>query len=172
MSGHRSCSHRNEFLVAHCFLSRGPLAAILPLCPRRLQFPVPLGLNLLLMPGEHVLRRDVTDGAVQTNVVVTEAGRRFFFSVAAAKELARVAEGSLFLFLFPRIMPTHLFQIQIQQTFRQHDLNTPRNGINPLTNILSQRNQQFPLSRVHFQQRRPTHALTLAGKLHIPHRTQ
>jgi hypothetical protein len=35
--------------------SRGPLAAILPLFPRRLQFPIPLGLNLLLMPGEHVL---------------------------------------------------------------------------------------------------------------------
>jgi len=50
--------------------SRGPLAAILPLFPRRVQLPIPLGLNLLLMPGEHVLRRDVADGAVQTNVVV------------------------------------------------------------------------------------------------------
>jgi hypothetical protein len=50
--------------------SRGPLAAILPLFPRRLQFPIPVGLNLLLMPGEHVLWRDVPDGAVQTNVVV------------------------------------------------------------------------------------------------------
>jgi hypothetical protein len=50
--------------------SRGPLVAILPLFPRRLQFPIPLGLNLLLMPGEHVLRRDVTNGAVQTHVVV------------------------------------------------------------------------------------------------------
>ena len=30
----------------------------------------PLGLNLLLMPGEHVSWRDVADGAVQTNVVV------------------------------------------------------------------------------------------------------
>jgi hypothetical protein len=37
-------------------LSRGALAAILSLFPRRLQFPVPLGVNLLLMPGEHVLR--------------------------------------------------------------------------------------------------------------------
>jgi hypothetical protein len=26
----------------------------LPLFPRRLQLPIPLGLNLLLMPGEHV----------------------------------------------------------------------------------------------------------------------
>jgi hypothetical protein len=50
--------------------SRGPLAAILPLFPRRLQFPIPLGLNLLPMPGEHVIRRDVTNGAVQTHVVV------------------------------------------------------------------------------------------------------
>src|ERR1035437_8623061 len=50
--------------------SRGPLAAILPLFPRRLQFPIPVGLNLLLMVGEHLLRRDVADGAVQTHVVV------------------------------------------------------------------------------------------------------
>ena len=49
--------------------SRGLLATNLPLFPRRLQLPIPLGLNLLLMPGEHVLRRDVSDGAVQTHVV-------------------------------------------------------------------------------------------------------
>jgi len=48
----------------------GSLAAILPLFPRRLQFPIPVGLNLLLMPGEHVLRRDVADGTIQTDVVV------------------------------------------------------------------------------------------------------
>jgi len=34
--------------------SRGPLAAILPLFPRRLQSQIPVGLNLLLMPGKHV----------------------------------------------------------------------------------------------------------------------
>jgi hypothetical protein len=34
--------------------SRGPLAATLPLFPRRLQLPIPLGENLLLMPAEHV----------------------------------------------------------------------------------------------------------------------
>ena len=50
--------------------SRGPLAAVLPLFPSRLQFPVPLILNLLLVPGEHVFGRDVTDGAIQTHVVV------------------------------------------------------------------------------------------------------
>jgi hypothetical protein len=50
--------------------SRGLLATNLPLFPRRLQLSIPLGLNLLLMPGEHVLRRDVSDGAVQTHVVV------------------------------------------------------------------------------------------------------
>jgi len=32
--------------------------------------PISVGLNLLLMPGEHVLRRDVTDSAVQTDAVV------------------------------------------------------------------------------------------------------
>jgi hypothetical protein len=36
--------------------SRGPLAAILPLFPSRLQLPIPLGENLLLMPAEHVPR--------------------------------------------------------------------------------------------------------------------
>jgi hypothetical protein len=50
--------------------SRGPLVAILPVFPRRLQLPIPLGENLLLMPAEHVPRRDVSDGAVQTCVVV------------------------------------------------------------------------------------------------------
>jgi hypothetical protein len=49
--------------------SRGPLVAILPLFPRRLQLPIPLGENLLLMPAEHVPWR-VSDGAVQTGVVV------------------------------------------------------------------------------------------------------
>jgi hypothetical protein len=49
---------------------RGPLTAILPLLPSRLQLPIPLGVNLLLAPGTHVLRRDVPDGAVQTEVVV------------------------------------------------------------------------------------------------------
>jgi len=44
--------------------SRDPLAVILPLFPRRVQLPIPLGLNLLLMPGEHVLWRDVADGTV------------------------------------------------------------------------------------------------------------
>ena len=35
--------------------SRGPLAAILQLFPRRrLQSQIPVGLNLLLMPGKHV----------------------------------------------------------------------------------------------------------------------
>jgi hypothetical protein len=50
--------------------SRGPLAAVLPLFPRCLQLPIPVGLNLLLMPGEHVLWRDVADGAVQTVVML------------------------------------------------------------------------------------------------------
>jgi hypothetical protein len=50
--------------------ARGPLAAILRLFCRRLQLPIPLGMNLLLMPGEHALRRDAPNGAVQTNVVV------------------------------------------------------------------------------------------------------
>src|ERR1700730_12748677 len=50
--------------------SCGTLGAILPLSPRRLHLPIPLGLNLPLMPADHVLRRDVTDGATQTPDVV------------------------------------------------------------------------------------------------------
>src|SRR5713101_3252162 len=37
--------------------SRDPLAAILPLFPRCLQFPIPLGLNLVLFPSEAGQRR-------------------------------------------------------------------------------------------------------------------
>jgi hypothetical protein len=41
------------------------MPAILPRLLRRVQFPIPVGLNLLLLPGEHVLRRDVTDSVVK-----------------------------------------------------------------------------------------------------------
>ncbi len=34
--------------------SRGRLATILPLLLRRLQLPIPVGVDLLLTPGEHV----------------------------------------------------------------------------------------------------------------------
>ena len=50
--------------------SRGPLATILPMFPRRCQLPVAFGVNHLLASGQHVPRRDVTDGAVQADVVV------------------------------------------------------------------------------------------------------
>jgi hypothetical protein len=35
-----------------------------------LQVPVPLGMDLLLTSGEHILRRDAADSAVQADVVV------------------------------------------------------------------------------------------------------
>jgi hypothetical protein len=60
---------RKDLQTGKRFVSYRSLAAVLPLFPRRLQFPIPLGVNLLRMPGEHVLRRDVADGAVQTHVV-------------------------------------------------------------------------------------------------------
>ena len=50
--------------------SSGVLATNLPLLPRRLQLPVALRVDLMLAPGEHVFRRDVPDGAIQTDVVV------------------------------------------------------------------------------------------------------
>ena len=75
-------------LILHCrptgsnpfHPSRRPLAAILPLFLRRVQLPIPLGLNLLLMPGEHVLRRHVTDRAVQPEKPSSPNSIRFCFS--------------------------------------------------------------------------------------------
>jgi hypothetical protein len=46
------------------------LSAKLPLLPGRCQLPVSFAVNLLLAACEHVLRRDVADGAVQAKVVV------------------------------------------------------------------------------------------------------
>ena len=42
----------------------------LSLLSRLLQLPIPLSMDLVLTPGEPVLRRDVADGTVQTDVVV------------------------------------------------------------------------------------------------------
>jgi len=52
------------------------LAAPLPMFPRGFQLPIPLGLDLRLMPGEHVLRRDVARGAVQVDAEMMR-GRTF-----------------------------------------------------------------------------------------------
>src|SRR6516165_4734890 len=45
-------------------------ATNLPLLPHHLQSPVALKVDLLLKPREHVLRRDVACGAVQSDIVV------------------------------------------------------------------------------------------------------
>jgi hypothetical protein len=50
--------------------SRSLLAMNLPLLSRRLQLPIPLGMNLVLTPVEHVLRSDVARGTAQADVVV------------------------------------------------------------------------------------------------------
>lgn len=42
----------------------------LPQFSRLFQLPIPLGMDLLLTLGEHVLRRDVADCTVQAEVVV------------------------------------------------------------------------------------------------------
>jgi hypothetical protein len=63
-----------EFFLAACrsklhwvpFL----LASILSLLPRHLQLPITLGPNLPMVPSEYVLRRDIADRALQTDVVV------------------------------------------------------------------------------------------------------
>ncbi len=55
--------------IAFGFL-RSLLPTNLPPFSRLLQLPIPLGMELLLTPGEHVLRRNVARGAVQSEVVV------------------------------------------------------------------------------------------------------
>src|SRR5882724_376881 len=52
--------------------SHGRLATNLPWSPRRLQLPIPVGVDLLLTPGEHALRRDVADRTVQGVVVMLD----------------------------------------------------------------------------------------------------
>ena len=50
--------------------SRGLLPTNLPLFSCHRQLPISLSMDLVLTAGEHVLRRDVTDGTVQADIVV------------------------------------------------------------------------------------------------------
>jgi hypothetical protein len=50
--------------------SRGLLPTNLPLFSCFLQLPISLSMDLLLTPGEHVLRRDVANGTIQADIVV------------------------------------------------------------------------------------------------------
>src|ERR1035438_6368391 len=50
--------------------SRSLLPTNLTLFSRRLQLPIPLGMDLLQAPYGHVLERDVGDGAVHADIVV------------------------------------------------------------------------------------------------------
>src|SRR5690348_8425466 len=56
---------RRAFRNSRCLLETN-----LPLFPRLLQLPIPLGMDLPLSPGEHVLWRDLAGRAVQADVVV------------------------------------------------------------------------------------------------------
>src|ERR1039457_2882985 len=64
------CRGRRLFVDWHPRLSRSLLPTNLPLFSRGPQLSVPLGMDLLLPPCRHVVRRDVADGAVQADVVV------------------------------------------------------------------------------------------------------
>jgi hypothetical protein len=46
------------------------VSATLPLLPGRFQLAVAFRVNLLLAPRQHVLRRDLAGGAVQSDVIV------------------------------------------------------------------------------------------------------
>ena len=68
-------------------LSRSLLPTNLPLLPRLLQLPVALRVDLRLTTSEHVLRRDIADGTVQSNIVVMLYGE-FSARVRKARKLA------------------------------------------------------------------------------------
>lgn len=52
------------------FCRRRFLSRELTLQPSRCQLPVAVGVNLLLASGQHILRRDIADGTVQSDAVV------------------------------------------------------------------------------------------------------
>ena len=83
--------------------SRGPLAAILLLSPRRLQLPIPLGQSLLLMPAEHVPRR--------VHSVVTDE-RFLHFQLRQDK-----SPGSNYFLLFLTIAFPQLFELMAPVEF-------------------------------------------------------
>ncbi len=60
------------FYVTACGVAV-PLPTGLPLLPGLCQLPIPFGVNLLLAASEHVLRRDVANGTVQTEVGLLRA---------------------------------------------------------------------------------------------------
>ena len=62
------CARRRLVLT----FSHGRLATNLPWLPRRLQLPIPVGVDLLLTPSEHALRRDVADHTVQGVVIMLD----------------------------------------------------------------------------------------------------
>jgi len=71
--------------------SRGRLATNLPLLSRRLQLPIPVGVDLLLTPGEHILRRDVADRTVAVCVIVEKFARSLRQLVNALEEFRALA---------------------------------------------------------------------------------
>ena len=67
---HGTNQHQRGSQLDVIIASSGLLAMNLPLLPRRLQLAVALRVDLLLPPRQHVLRRMVARGAVQSDVVV------------------------------------------------------------------------------------------------------
>jgi len=57
-------------MVQSAAFLRGLLPTNLPLFSCLLQLPIPLSMDLLLTPGDHVLRRDVANSTVQAGIIV------------------------------------------------------------------------------------------------------
>jgi hypothetical protein len=129
----------------------------------RLQLPIPVGVDLLLMPGELVLRRDIPDDAVQTNVVLmlyvtlkpdiahlpATAARQGGFescsrTVSAKLQIVAPIPQTEFTPLHRLVMQTSIFPVS--QSFEACDGNAP-----PLAQRSSIRSMQLPTIERHIR---------------------
>jgi hypothetical protein len=88
---------------------------------------------------------------MQKTVIPTEAGRRFSSPSLLRRSRPASWRDRFSSFFAANNSPRGLFQIQIAQTLWQGHFNPPRRRIDALANILSQRNQELALPRLHFQ---------------------
>src|SRR5436190_14301778 len=112
-------------------VSRSLLPAYLPLFSRHLQLPIPLGVDLRLTPGEHVLRRDVANRAVQADVVV-------MLDVAlhqTPRIFQRQWRSRTDAFPFERFIPTLDFSVRLRIVGRSSDVGHARDP-NELLEVL------------------------------------
>src|SRR5215813_5240340 len=104
------------------YFSSGLPATNLPLLPRLLQLPVALRMDLLLTAGEHVLRRDVTRGVVQADVVVVVHVSAY----QTPRILQRQWRSRSDALSFQRFVPTFDFSVRLGIVGRSSDVGHAR----------------------------------------------